>query len=1318
VSQKASFTNSFSEGVVQDMDKVMQKPNTMRDANNISLIFNRDQETDDGVSMSVAPIRGNKFAFTLCDGYVYVGDVETKYGAIIFSYNGLNSEIGEVSSTINGLANYITLFNDKNDPNGDLLRFGYENTITGTYVYENTEIERIYFTQEGNQKRCINLKLLKTTTGVVHQQGCSVRTTYPKYMSVHAMDTRMDLVYPILKFKQRIEGQLKSGTYQLFVRYVSKDGHKSVVSPETNRVFVTDAVLDKSISGDANAYKVNHHNRYMSESNVMTSEGIRWTIKDIDKRWDFIEVGYIYHTSDLGFQEANVFRKIEILNQTSIDVDLLRHSGYPITRGKINERFETLLSVGSTFEHEGRIFDADIELVPEIELRDAITIRPITRNYVPDTKGIVAFNAAANKVSQRDDGDPITNTATQTTTINISRFTGVTENYDVLDDFNNYKGQQFESVLQGNFRGETYPYAIVPFDRKGNPMYSEHIQDFTFPDQFDAGYTLTEEVGAQTNIKILGAMFDKIRLPASKIRDKYGKLNISGFAIVRADRVKRILHQGVIFPCVETENCSSRTKNDIIVKPLPTEVNRFEIDYGNINNLVDGPMSTDAHQYTGGYVFCGKEKKKENATSTTSYTSPYMATYHSPDVLIEGVLKEAEESDFLRHIGQVHAKFTPRMNVQGPTTMHRYNKCYLTDILTNTDEGAKKKKGRPTIGQTSRIKYSFLHNKGPENLYEDTDIDFPEKDFMPLVGIEFGWCNKSVENYASLQPNAAVFKMKDFESVDISRDNANTSSYRLVNYVVKPQGYYTETGDSSLETRSYYSTGHFQPITEAILSQVPQVQGVDGLSYEFNDVEVWGGDCYVTMFDFTRMYPLYSEQCDKVCQGFLNLKPGGFPDYAVSHIVPIESKYNLMLLYGRRFAANATNPQATGCDNLFQNLSNGIMFQQPEDWAYNKVLNTRHSTRFYPTKLKDTLTITKKDSSFYWSAKKTNGEIEDSFRKNYVGDTGDVVGKYGKITGFVKAFNYIYVIQESGYGTMLLNSREFLSTDASNVVISTGAVYSGVNYISKEVGSQHKNSIWQGPGNAFGFVDARMGGIIRFAQNGNVELNESGFDDLITSITIPQDAVSHTGTFRDIVSGYDYENKQLFVTFHGGNSSKTIGYNDNLTAYMGTYDFFPAQYFKIKRNLFSQAVNSNQVYVHGRGRYGEFYGIVFETWFKFIVNPELKVDKFFDNGVLYSTNGEQRIRRILHESYEATHDILFKETSGVVINSVPNGSDYKRGNIYYAMHEKDPLNQKGRLCGKFLEITVFIGNFHSVFDGNDTLVSIPAFETVFRAINQ
>ena len=50
-------------------------------------------------------------------------------------------------------------------------------------------------------------------------------------------------------------------------------------------------------------------------------------------------------------------------------------------------------------------------------------------------------------------------------------------------------------------------------------------------------------------------------------------------------------------------------------------------------------------------------------------------------------------------------------------------------------------------------------------------------------------------------------------------------------------------------------------ITQSVLDSVDKLYDESGkiTHYVFNDVEVWGGDCFVNLFDFSRMQPEHTD---------------------------------------------------------------------------------------------------------------------------------------------------------------------------------------------------------------------------------------------------------------------------------------------------------------------------------------------------------------------------------------------------------------------------------------------------------------------------
>lgn len=155
-------SNRFSGGMSQDNMASAQKQDTYRFAKNTRIRFNRDSKnTENGASFGIANARGTTLKSALCEGYELLKVIETKNGAVAFSTNGVYSEIGyfliEDNLVQTGNLRYYTLFNDRKDPNGDLLNFHESLFVDGFSVFENQFIERVYWVNGVHEKRSFNL---------------------------------------------------------------------------------------------------------------------------------------------------------------------------------------------------------------------------------------------------------------------------------------------------------------------------------------------------------------------------------------------------------------------------------------------------------------------------------------------------------------------------------------------------------------------------------------------------------------------------------------------------------------------------------------------------------------------------------------------------------------------------------------------------------------------------------------------------------------------------------------------------------------------------------------------------------------------------------------------------------------------------------------------------------------------------------------------------------------------------------------------------------------------------------------------------------
>lgn len=1380
-----TFSNTFVDGMKVDIDPHLQKNTSYRYAMGGRLAFNRSRDKNksfqenvkSGNTLAFVVARGTRYELSLPTGYKVVGSIDTLKGTVIFSTNGEESEIGwlELNDNVDAPnhAKYFSRFNDRWDPNyknnpyerrnfgepgGDQLNFNEQHYIHGFSVYENEFAHRIYWVDGYNQKRTLNLNLFFDDNGNPYHVGNNPADpqAYPKHLSTHAFEERMDLVPAVMKFQKRIPGQLKSGVYRLCYQYVSKNGHSSVWSELSPRVFVTDQKLDGDLDGVEDVYKQNHHNRTMGGSNIMTTEGLQWELKGVDTRWDYIRVAYVYHATSLAFQECNAFAKIEIGFESNFIVKLDKHTGTSVTKAELNQAFQTVMSVGTTAEQENRTWDGNVELLPEINLDlKGVVIKPLVNYIRADNTLDPTFQEIENKVSGRKDNDPLTNTGVVTTTRKIQRFTGQFEDYMIDDDFDNYKGQQVEQLLKGYYRGETYGFAIVLIDRKGNPTFVQHIQDFTFPNMYDGEqWTLTREsTDGRFDLRILGATLSNITIPANILYDKFGKLNISGFKIVRTERSGRIANQGIIVNTVETPNGQTENKDDIYVQPqlywdsAYIETPGGEIDSpGKDRDLIIGPNS---FCYLGAIGTTYKNNSSAESLVPAA-SSPGIFNYHSPDLLIEQKISQTMIDGQMHHVGFVHSAFSQeRVDL---FSSHYYTKSYRTLPIDWPKYRSLLTKGRPRLGAKSRIKFAFLHDKGPLDVYEDFDPEQADKkDFR---GTAHAWLyeyglNTSVNQqpkpfgfqnatswHASLQPNAAIVKLLDFKAMDIVEQPWSRASYRICNWIQTPNDYFgdennTSQENSSLEKRRYMSTGHMQPITEDLLEQTKVTYDDYGkpVSYTFNDVEIYGGDCYVNLFDFSRLYPQYTD-----CVKFNN----AYPDYSTSLIVPNESKYNLALLYGRRFAANAVTPQRVACTGSRDNLANGINPQQPEDWNYNEVLLLQESTKFYFPKPADTKILTRKETGGWYSPRKIYGELEDSYRQKLVDDYWDAIGQYGAVQMFGTAFDGLYMVQESAFGLLRTSLKTLLPTaEGEEIYVKSGDVFGGIDYKSKDYGTQHKNSFWY-YGDQMGFFDARMGKLIVFAQNGfQQESDNDQMSDPIMALSVYFDKpIIHDqdgGKFVDIIAGYDRENSSVYTSFiHqlptqivGGPDdrvneikSTTIEYNREAGFFHGYQPVSPYIYIRSGRYLLApsnKAKEGNRLYLFNYGKYGHWFDKYYDTELEFIINPQPNVAKLFNNGVInVNFNGYDRIARVIHEVEENIHIIVLAENDGVSITHTDDRAYFMESALRYPMHEIDIMGEKARLRGHYLTVRIVIDNSQQSVDLIDKPVAITNFDSVFQ----
>lgn len=1258
------FKNHFSGGLKQDTDLAYRKPDSYSDSINGRIVFNANGK------WSWVNEKGNKLLFSLTTGYTPIGGVEFADKVVILSTNNINSEIGLLMLNGDGtLKSYQRIFNDLFDPNGDLLDFSTNTKIKKIIAHkEGAFIERVYWTDATLTPGRFNvlLGLASISPEFINGDYQPLTSTgkYPWFYSVHSMALQPNHAMGKVKFVQEIDGALKTGVIRLSYRLISRDGYRTPWTPLGTRYFITinpaEPVLDTGPS---------QFDRFMYASNIQTSKGYRFNIEGIDTRYYQLQVAYAYSIAQDATVEAGIFYQENIdPTQSTAVVDFQNMTGTPVDLSEFNQIIIPIKTCETLEEKDQRLWPGGIT-----------TYGP----YVIDTTTIsVGLSIKPMVVDELTDAriNPLTNTTPKTTTVSLNAYTdkigtNVLDTYAINDDYANYRGVQYDHLLASYWRGETYPFAIVIFDLKGNPFYAQHIQDFTFPQQYEDG-DFNALMTTPGTISLMGADFSNINIPKSILYDENGKLLISGFSIMRTERLKKILAQGVVINTVVVPK--SGGTDSLLTIPLPMPSNNFDREepFGGVPNS----SSYDAtFQSSDSHVFGNR---------------PYTYMFHSPELsfgvnIWDGIQQTSvnEETDLLQLVEAYTSKYENNdfdynkvIDLDDSVFFQFYTKQYqlvydenlLNNIYPKGTTSRIRLEGTPTLGG------------GP---YTPYDPDQPSLKFQNTGEFKLG--SFGAVN-ASGAVNSWLIKGKDFKDLSVGNNFNSTPCYFVANYLVPQQEYYgistssdAPVNQESLANRQYISTGHFQPITNEILATVPQVTVKGQLCYQFNNVEVYGGDCYPNLFDFTRQYPSYSGDCTND------------NDYSVSMIIPLETTLNIALRYGRSFARNGVRSQFEAC--LRSNATNpsplfddGIMVQQPESFNINDVLLFKEDVQFY-LPLQPSVNPFAVDFPNRWmySIVKFDLEIYDSYTQFLANNFGDTLGVYGDIIGSFFLFDAIYCLQERALSRLRINERSMISQQNGQLVqTGPGLTYDKPLYISTVHGCRHPFSII-GNDKGYYWIDEVNKDLCRFAQDGLVVVSDEGemhdfFYDIIQHF---DEEFIDGNTYKHIHGVYDNINDEVIYTFllNDGNGlviNKTLTYNEKAKAFSSFSDFLPFIYISGRGSIISANPSAiNKQYIHLKGDYGTFYDAVQDSILEFVINPFEDVDKQFNN--IFCNITESVIASLY--KIEMITDKAF-QTLAVTGD---NKSIYRNGNFLTPIMQR---NQEKRVEGKYCKLRFYFSN--------------------------
>jgi len=1201
--------NKISEGVHLDNNEYDQPDNTMRNNRN-GVIF--DSASGNYVwknlkgTLSVLVLSVNDIVMKACW-------IRQRYFILI----------------LNNVSDYVQLrellFNTDGTISSTAVRWQTTNTLMNLDVhypiramfgvYENADIQRIYWSDYHNMPRCINIG------------SENLVTPNPKFIDFTPV---LDNAYGSIKFTSEITGgSLKAGTH-FFSWRLYKEGYYTDWSYLSAPIPV--------FTGNIGSTYESYHNIEGGAPDEVTTKGLRLTLQNIDTDYDKIQVASFYCNDLNSVAEGKIIYE-NTISAATITIDYTgSENGGTVT---IAETMLTSMVIEKCFDMmhaKKRNIIANLEERPEIDVSSLaggknnqmqVQIVPdqysiildstaygthITPAYVQELYGTktAALEITANKLFPYVYYYAVTEVhyhvgglAPFEVTVPIGKYfkahmystwvsgtfkaamiikkyrkASASVPYDLTNDYSldvtlieneyyNYKNPRFVEKLKGYPGGEEIRLGVLFLDKTGRPFFVRHLYntettlgpltigpgDTRIPDRGENGgyfpiassdgfvnvnptyYSKT--VGNVNYLKVSG-------LDVTPIKDSIG-----GFLIVRCP----IARQNLAYGALGMLNFSG---NDVYV-----------------NKAFHG-HTTD--HYQGAYPFWCPEDMFEFSGFSIQPGDKLVNRYYLNPFYPEGTPTSGGGTVLTGFQG-----YGVEMDAGNGTNYNFYQKFYLPEtVITPTGNGA--------IGVEHEITAYTKYRQG-----DGDTIPFDPANGIKALRYSMSLSSMATTIYTYLTNlGIAVIDIdetgNDWKGIyNLPSDGPKMLICSLKRTNNNPYG---GLSDTALASSVYQSTGHFQIINDTVLNEVKS-----GNDYIFNEIDVFGGDTFVCIWDLLRT--MRNENLNTA-------------RYSHSIIMPIETRINLDLREGnhvgryRCAAQGIIEPEKlrwfTGADNW-------------EEFNYNDGYSSDNPSKFFLPLPNNFVLESNFDTRLRYSGEKNYGDYEDSYRKFLPLDKYTVETIYGPIINIKSKNNNIIYWQKQGVGYIPMGERALTSNDFGNAVqLGVGGIFERNDDLLEKIGNSNQFGLIESD-EGFHWYDAirkliiSLDNSMKFTQESIVK----GIDSFCIN-TLPNnvDEYDNPGHDYGVLGGYDPREKMFYLTFRMNGLDETVGIAIKTNKFVGFFDFKSRLYFNIKDYLYGIGDTYRTMYQHGTGVIGSYYGETRDRSFSIIVREENNADKLFD----------------------------------------------------------------------------------------------------------
>lgn len=1255
---QAREVNMLYKGWHQDNDPILQPKDTVSDMLNMRLVSNASN------SYAAESMLGTEISFVLPAGYKPIGGTSLPNKLIIFSTNGSANSTGKIGVVIIDSLGAGTYTNLKTDAD---FKFGYDYPIRKAIaIRENDTTERVYWSDFNNSPRVINI----LDSGIA---------TIP----VSILDWTPKKVTGLIDFlSTRLAGSVKCGTWQFFYRLKDKSGITTSWSYPTRP-----APVGIPSAGTT----VEHYQAYQGNlSTVSSGKAIQLRVSGVDTSYDTIEVAALFASDYQITGNAFVISSGPVSGSTMDFIYSGNENLGIITQEELVQVFTPIIKAKDFEVMKQRMMPGNLQLVGELPLTfdpsSSATITSINYLLPTDNTGFPTELGAASSGAiplalcgtkknpftgvlsgniMVDGKYIVTGTTGQITyhgvVYNIGDvFVGITVAGVVIRTFTQTGDTSLRAILQWKKFGTTYNTVYLDddfYDYKGTTV-SNHLKGYWRNETYRIGVLPLDLYGNPMFVRWIGDITIPNQFDTSPFNARLCELYNAGSPTELAASIRAI---GLEISNLDLSSIADKISGFSIVRaPRDKQI----LGQGLLWPLRSD--STDIHP------------QATQLDAADGYPSLYSNSFmfHCPEAIFgfnSGISFQVNDKI------DIQDYYHSGMGNLETRNYHYYEKMYSQYTGSLPATGAKGYadtiKWLTSIGPTGETTGWNPYDPGSK-LVNKTKI-FPDASIDALLGI------------TGIQGRYGIGTASNVLVLTATNDGA-AEHKALVNYK-RPKGtLYGGNSAAAKAANQYIHCGHFQEINASVYA-------ANGNSWIFNNVQVFGGDCFVQLFDYARVMKWGAE-------------PGGHTRYSHGIIFPVESNINLAYRKGRHLAKDRSYEDDSGLIFNTNGVSQDWAAGGNEDYSYNGSYSEDESTVFYPALPTSYQVSGVKETMVRYSELKFNGETIDNFRRFLANNFKEVNDKYGEINNLVAEHDRLFYLQNQAIGYLPVGERVTINDPASGMAtLGEGGIMTRFDELSTTYGSQHQFSLAKLP-QGFVWFDMRNRAFMKFDGNRVVDLSiEKGISSFFFNTPVfainPNSASTILNSDNPflgygIAAFYDNRFKEAVMTFHNLHlGTFGIVYSEISNGFQGAFwKISEVSPMAIKINNFLigtvparpaivpstayvlgdqvtdytvseypnyicilafitgvsptvpsadathwlKTADKKEMHVHNRGSVCKFYGVVYDNYFEIIANDAPEISKVVDCLEMIGNNNYQDnpfTDYLFNNSYQSASDL-------------------------------------------------------------------------------